>query len=356
MPTTFYELHSRLRAEIGDYFPVPLAKQYIRYAMREIADRHQWSWLLQLGEIVVPEVLQGDITVVKGSQQIVVDSTLATAINALPAYEPPIGRRQVKIGVPGGNVFEIRGWDGVDTLDINFRYPSADGTYSSRIIQAYYLPPLLEQPVGTDPIESSNFKGYLCVRDKSNNFPLILDKPQEWLDKRDPRRDATGTATHFCQMPPTTTVFPGAAVGGTTGIPPGTMRHELWPAPTGTYIYDCLYQLAYWPLTDNTTSLIPETLSPEFVIQTALVKACSWALRQKVGGLVNRAQANIMAASISQATLERDRLYLEAYREDQAYYESRTKDLLGGKFPWVMGAAYAQVHDINLMAGLFNDY
>ena len=312
MPTTFYQLHSNLRAEIGDYFPVPLAKKYIRDAMREIADRHSWSWLLQLGEIVVPTVIEGNVTVTRGSQQVIVDATIAAAINSLPSYESPIGRRQIKIGVPGGNIFEIRAWDGVDTLSINFRYPSTSGTYSARIVQAYYLPPLVEQAVGTDPTEGTNFKGYLCVRDKSNNFPLVLDKPQEWLDKRDPRRDATGTATHFCQMPPTSTMFPGAATGGSSGIPPGTSRHELWPAPTGTYIYDCLYQLATWPLSDDRTSLIPETLNPEFVLQTALVKACTWAMRQKVGGITNRAQANVMAASVSQATTERDRLYLEA--------------------------------------------
>lgn len=347
MATTFYELHSQLRAEIGDYFPVSLAKLYIQRAVREIADRHQWSWLLRVEEIVAPAILQGTVTVVRDSLTVTVNTELADAINALTTV--PIGRRQLRIGSGGGSLYEIREWDGTSTLTLNWAVPLADGDYSAIILKCYYLPPSIEQAPGVTAVESSNFKTYIDVRDKSNNFPLILDHNSEWIDKRDPRRDSTGTPTHFLQMHPTTSHFAGA--GNSPGqYPPGGPRRELWPAPTSTYTYDCLYEMATWPLADDRTSALPDTLNPDLVHNTALVKAYRWAMAQRGG--TSRASLGQYSTLIQLAAAERERLYLEAYREDQLYYESRQKDLLGGKFPYVMGAAYAQVHDINLMGGL----
>lgn len=304
---------------------------------------------MQYAQIVVPEAIGGTVTVVENALTVVVDSTMAAAINALAT--DPIGRRQIFIGSGGGNLFEIRQWDGVDTLTLNRPVPITSGDYTGNIVKAYYLPPLVEQAVGIDPAESSNFKCYHVVKDKTNNFPLILDHASSWIDKRDPRLDSQGTPTHFLQFPPTTNRFPGS--GNDPGqIPPGTPRFQLWPIPTGTYVYEALYELLYWPLSDDTTSTLPETLNPDLVLYTAMVKALQWSM----GARDITAQYRVaLRERLAFAIAERDRLYLEAYREDKLQYAARVKDLLGGKFPYVMGAAYAQVHDINLMSGLYSD-
>lgn len=355
MAETFYELHNRLRAEIGDYFPVPMAKLYVQRAMRTLSEKHQWSWLLRSEQIQVPAAITGNyVTVTQGSKQVVADSGLATAINALVGA--PIGRRQLQIGTGGGNLFEIRSWDsGTNTLLLNapIPYTLSSGSQPCTLFKFLYLPPSMEQSGATAPAESPNFSHYLVVRDKSNNFPLILDHASSWLDKRDPRRDATGTPTHFLQYPTSTDLFPGS--GNDAGlIPPGTPRYELWPHPTGPYTYEALYRLKWWDLADDRTSTLPETLNPDLVLNMALENAYRWAVGRP-GNFTTKVQILAMQGLISHANKVATELYLDAYREDQLIYSAREKDLLGGKFPYVMGAAYAQVHDINLMSGLYTD-
>ncbi len=350
MAETFYNLHNRLRGEIGDYFPVPLAKRYILDALREISNKYQWSWLLQAGEILVPAAITGNVTVsAYGTLTVVADTSTAAAINAITT--PLIGRRQIRIGSPSSGVFEIRAWDsGTSTLTLNKPVPVAAGTYPCSIVKAYYLPPDVEQAAGVTPIENSNFKTYLTVTDQTNNFPLILNYSSEWLDRRDPRRDSTGTPTHLLQMAPSTIYLSGAG-NQPNQIPPGTMRHELWPHPTGQYTYNCLYQLREWTCSDDRTSTIPENLNPDLVLYTALERADRWAARQS--SPQRRAAVTLAMGMIGLDASKKKELLLDAYREDQLYFESRVKDQLGGKFPWIMGAAYAQVHDVYLMAGLW---
>lgn len=349
MAETFYNLHSRLRAEIGDYFPAVLAKQYIKDALKEISHKYQWSWLLQYSEIVVPAAISGNVTVTNMALTVVADSALATAINSLTG--PLIGRRQIRIGAPSAGVFEIRYWDsGTNTLTLNAPVPLASGSYTCSIVKSYYLPPDVEQGLGVTPVETTNFKTYITVRDQTNNFSLILDYSMDWLDKRDPRRDSTGTPTHLLQMYPTTSRYAGA--GNQPGqIPPGTARHELWPSPTAQYVYNALWQMREWTCTDDTTSTIPENLNPDLVLFTALERAYRWSAQQTSPS--RRAGVALATGLIGLASAKKRELLLDAYREDQLYFASRVKDQIGGKFPWIMGAAYAQVHDIYLMAGLY---
>jgi hypothetical protein len=351
MPTTYYEIWNQVRAEIGDYFPSDLAKVYCQRSMREISDRKRWSWLIASGQLVVPEQIGGTATLLaNGDMTLLADAALTIALDN--SGSPMLGRRQLRIGVGGGNIYEIRSWDSSSqTITLDQQIPLDPADYQVTIFRAYFLPPNVEQGLAITPQESSNFKKFLVVRDLSNNFPLILDRSSMWLDKRDPRRDASGTATHLVQSFPTTTRLPGS--GSDPGqIPPGTPRFELWPSQVGPTTYQALYQLAYWPLEDNTTSTLPETLNPDLLLHTAMFKAYKWVMAQRTTPPNQRVA---MRDSLKVCAEERDRLFLEAYREDEAYYAQRQTDLLGGKFPYVMGAAYAQVHDINLMTGLFND-
>lgn len=355
MAETFYNLHNRLRAEIGDYFPVPMAKLYVQRAMRTLSEKCRWSWLLRSEQIQVPAAITGKyVTVTPGSKEVVADAALATAINAL--VEAPIGRRQLQIGTGGGNLFEIRNWDsGTNTLLLNapVPYTLSAGSHPCTVYKFLFLPPSMEQSGVSAPAESPNFSHYLVVRDKSNNFPLILDHSSAWIDKRDPRRDSTGTPTHFLEYPTTTSLFPGS--GNDPGqIPPGTPRHELWPHPTGAYTYDALYQLRWWDLADDRSSTLPETLNPDLVLNMALANAYRWAMARPQN-FTTKVQIAAMSALMNDARNVAIELYLDAYREDKLIYPAREKDLLGGKFPYVMGAAYAQVHDINLMSGLYSD-
>lgn len=346
MATTFYDLHNQLRAEIGDYFSVPQAKLYIQRAMHEVSKRTQWSWLMAYGQLVAPVAIDGQATVVENALTLTVDATTATAINALTTI--PIARRQIRIG-SGGNIYEIRVWDGVNTLTVNYPIAKATGTHACTIYKCYYLPPSIEQAAGVAPLEDANFKTYHVIKDKSNNFPLILNQSTEWLDKRDPRRDSMGTPTHMLQMPPTTIRFTGSG-NDPNQIPPGTPRCELWPGPTGSYVYEALYEKLYWDLPDNPTSTLPETLNPALVLNTAVFNAYKWVMAQRNTSASQRVAMRDLLAITAQ---ERDRLYLEDYREDKLQYAARVKDLTGGKFPWVMGAAYAQTHDIYSMTGFY---
>lgn len=352
MATTFTELVGRLQAEVGDYYPPVLAKIHLKSAMRELSQRWTWSWLFRSEEIIVPASISGEVTVVNNAMTVTTSAAFATSINTLTG--PPIGRRQLRIGTGGGNIFEIRAWDGTNILTLNAPVPIADGTYPCTLVKCYYLPPSVEQALGDQPAESSNFGTYITVRDKSNNFPLILKETSSWLDKRDPRRDSVGTPTHFIQSFPTTNRLAGA--GNLPGqVPIGTARRELWPHPSGTYVYDALYLLNYWPLGEESYELnvLPETLDPELVIQSALVKSFSWAMGQRT--ISSRIQGQLLSQQLTIASGNRERLYMDAFRQDQLYYATRQKDLLGGKFPYVMGAAYAQVHDVALMSGMFVD-
>lgn len=344
MATTFYDLYNQLRAEIGDYFSVPQAKLYTQRAMREVSQRTQWSWLMEYGQIVVPEAIIGEATVVLNAMTVVVDATTAAAINAIAVS--PIGRRQLRLG-SGSQIFEIRAWDGVDTLTLNYPVAVASDTYPCTIYKCYYLPPNIEQGLAVTPIENPNFKTYHVVKDKANNFPLILDHATDWVDARDPRRDSMGTPSHFLQMPPTTSRFPSS--GNDPGqIPPGTPRHELWPGPVGNIVYEALYERLYWELADTPTSTLPETLNPSLVLNTALFNAYKWVMAQRNTSASQRVAMRDLLVISAQ---ERDRLYLEAYREDKLQYATRVAERSNGIFPYVMGAAYAQTHDIYSMVG-----
>src|SRR5438128_9928334 len=70
--------------------PPPLAQTLINRAWHEICDYRLWSWKVQTGYIVTPQIITtGACSVTNGSDLAIMDAAATAALNAITGQPPP---------------------------------------------------------------------------------------------------------------------------------------------------------------------------------------------------------------------------------------------------------------------------
>lgn len=273
MPT-LQDLAAQLVGEIPG-LSFLFARKYVLQALDEISRDYLWSWNINEGMIIIPQlVADGTVTVTNFSNQIQFDSQAKTVLDTLVLANPPLIERQFR--TMGGPIYNIIGYDtdtGIATLDrIYIANSAAQQEY--QIYKCYYGPPSVD---GVTP--DTNFLRYLTINDPINGYTISgknLTMTRETLNRRDPMRGAQG------QMYYAASYKPSPASNGTfpNGVNVGYMQYEFWPHPV--FGQQLLAQYAAKTISLQTNQELPAQLSPQLVRYKAQEFALRWA-QQNVG-------------------------------------------------------------------------
>src|SRR5262245_54950734 len=142
MPT-YQEMAAQLVGEIPG-LPFLFARNYLSQALDEIARERLWSWNVNEGMIIAPQVITtGSVAVTQYSNSITCDATAQAVLNPQTLINPVLTERQFRKG--GGPVYNLVAYDsgtGIGTLDRNYM-EATDAASTYLIYKCYYGPPTL---------------------------------------------------------------------------------------------------------------------------------------------------------------------------------------------------------------------
>ena len=249
---TFADLKFRLRGDVPG-LDIILAGSLINEALGKIFDEQYWSfqfcesgWLTPGLQFSGNLLSAGTITVTPYSNQIVGDSVAAAAWLAHTGM--PL-LTQLQIRVPQYSLYNIVGFDGVNTLTIDRPWMEPAGVgLSYMAYQAYF------------PVPVADFKRFFEIRDTTNGAPVdFWTYSKQDLSVMDPQR------TIYDQPGYVVPYVPDQRLGSATL---GYMLMELWPHPLSVLPYTFSY-LRRGPLLVNNSDTIPWPLTEELVLWRA---------------------------------------------------------------------------------------
>jgi len=254
MPTpnnTFGQLWNRVLLYAPD-LPPPLAQEFIKITYHNVIGDHSWTDTRKDAEFLLPDAYTtGTLTVTNGSA-----SVLGAGVNfansslyvgrqlAVGNIAPFYTITDVTQAIPSGTY---------DTLTLDRAYANSTEAGVTYSIGQYYV----EFPTDLYVLER--------IRDQANGWYLITQTyNQEYLDRVDVRRQATGTPT-LCVVAPYRT-------DASTGIV--YPRYEVWPRVQAKRFYAYRYRTNP-ELSANSDRPI-SALSPEVLVFGALRQAAIW--------------------------------------------------------------------------------
>lgn len=250
---TFQSIYSELVGDIPR-LDVLKSKLIVNDAWRDIRDARLWSFLVAECTLLAPNLTNsGSGAVTFGSKAVVVNSTAAAAINAIPS-QTPVTLQQFRVSY--GPVYNIVAWNpGTLTLTLDRIY--AESTAAStqfQIYQCYYQPP------------SDDFLRWVTVIDPINGYQFVdVTLSKRDIDTRDPLRGAINQPYYM------------ASYKINTLITPPVPSYEMWPHPQQSIGYMCLYQRIGTDLDDVTNPTIPATIPRSLILSRARFYAYRWA-------------------------------------------------------------------------------
>lgn len=312
--------------------PFALAKKTINRARADAYRQNLWSFLLyDRYQWISPALINtGVATTVQGVNMVTVDAAAAAAINAGSATYSLITQRQFRIAA--GTIYNIWGWDGVNTLTLDRPYGEASITGAAyQIYQVYYAAP---------------YKDHLCftsVRDMQNFIDLFIDKTRAQIDASDPQRTwyyfPTDVVYYQVDNNPASTTY-------------GYNLYELWGAPQYNLNYQ-LYGIRSGALGGsmdlvNNNDALPIAIGEDCIIEYAKYYAYQWAEANK--GSLPRNQGPDYKFLMGAAHAEYQRLYKDYRRRDREtvnnWFAVRRISLYGKYFSYynsIGGTAYPGV-------------
>jgi hypothetical protein len=276
---SFLTMANELRGAVPK-LPFAYSKTLVNRAWRTIRERNLWSFLLFNGQWITPSQYVGtSCATTQGSNLVVLSAGDATALATALTAQPfsLITQRQFRIGSSG--LYDIYGYQintpsaGLTTLTLDRWYgESTTASSTFQIYQCYYIPTVNNSPI-------TDFKSWITVRDMADFRSLFTERyTRKALDERDPQRTWYGIPTD---------VVPFAPDANPASATLGTMRYELWGAPTYNVNYQ-LYGIRHGMDLVNPTDTISYAVGEDCVLALARVYAYEWAEANK--GLSPRAQ------------------------------------------------------------------
>jgi hypothetical protein len=240
--------------------PLPLAETLINRAWKDVRRQNIWSFQLYDGPLWVTPALitAGTCTPTLGLSTVTVDVAAAAAINAIVPPAPLVTKRQFRVAA--GTIYNIWGWDGINTLTLDRAYGEVTPAASAyQILQVYYAAPYVDH------------RFFLSVRNMQQFIDLFLNKTRAMIDAMDPQR--------------TWYYFPTDAVYYQQDQNPasGTYRYplyELWGIPQSTFTYQ-LYGVREGLDFVNDTDSPPPAIGEDCIVELAKVYAFQWAEAHK---------------------------------------------------------------------------
>lgn len=219
-----------------------LARQWISYAFRDVAERRRWSWLWKRGQFLLHALVNdGTAQVVQGSPNVVGTGT---------SFSSALINRQFRIGlqVP---IYTITAVADATHLTLNEPWGGASASgVGYEIYNAYVTVP-------------TDFQSFISVWDPRYNWQLWTNTTQSELNTWDAQRASQGTAYVLSPIDYDTTVTPP--------LP----RYEIWPHVKQAYSYPFLYISRAQDLEDANASL-PRYIRGDVLLEMALAQAARW--------------------------------------------------------------------------------
>lgn len=288
---SYLELYSRLHGMVPK-IPIDLCKTFINDAWRDVRRKNLWSFLLYESNWIAPPVINsGYFTCTQGSNLVVADATAAAAIIAAGVLLPtPITQRQFRAGI--STIYNIRAWDGINTITLDRIFAEATVTSAYKIYQCYFPAPYEDHLM------------WASVRDMINFTSLFTDRhTRESLDTTDPQRV-------FYRIPTDVVYY-------TQDQNPAspTYRYplyELWGHPLFNLVWQ-LYGVRRGTALVNDTDTLPPAIGEDCILELGKLKAYEWAEANK--GDTPRNQGSDYKYLMGAARAEYTRLFRE-YRKD----------------------------------------
>lgn len=235
--------------------PFTYCKTLVNRAWADVRRRNLWSFLIFEANWSSPSIINGGTAAVtQGSTSVVLDATAAALVNADTFTLSFITQRQFRVGI--GTIYNIYGWDGVNTLTLDRPYAEATrAAVAYSIYQVYYAAPM------------QDFETFISVRDLTNFIDLFLDKNRAQIDATDPQR----TWFYF----PTDVVpyqLDQNPLSSTYRFP----MFELWGAPQYNLTWQ-LYGLRKGTDLVNLDDTLPPAVGEDCIMALARMYAYEWA-------------------------------------------------------------------------------
>ncbi|KKL49116.1 hypothetical protein LCGC14_2318710, partial [marine sediment metagenome] len=220
----------------------PLAREWVAFAFRQVAERRRWSWLVKENQFLFPDpVTAGTVAVTRNSATITGTGTAVTGAM--------IGR-QFRVGnqTPLYTI-TARASDTSWTIERPWGGSTATGV-GYEIFNAYATVP-------------SDFHSFITVVDAKQNWQLHLHRQQVELNSFDPQRANSGN--------PWWVLFRDYDTVSTPPLP----RYEIWPHVKQEYVLFFLYEVRATDLWDSGADL-PRYIRGDVLLEMALAEASRW--------------------------------------------------------------------------------
>lgn len=243
--------------------PPDLAKTLVNRAYRGICNARLWSFLVEGAQVFTPALLSdGTVSVTQFSDQVTGDATASAAwLAQVLSTGAPFTSRQFRVST-SGPYYSITAVDVSNPAAIILTIsdgPSALGytgttsaSASYQIVRAYITPP------------SADFKKWISVYDPASGYPLVINKQQADINRKDPLRSSQGQPFWVANYRTDSS---------------GQPMFELWPTSTFEKAFAVLYEKRGVNLAS--TESFPGVLTEQLVISKALVEAGMWGLAQQ---------------------------------------------------------------------------
>lgn len=320
----FLDMYSEVRGAVPK-LPVALARKLIQRAWADVRRKNLWSFQLYDGPqwIAPPQITDGTVHVINGSNQVVVSGNAATAIDTINTTYSLITARQFRVAI--GTIYNIWGWDsGTQTLTLDRVYGEATNIAAEySIYQVYY------------PAPYQDHLRFISIRDMQNFIDLFIDKTRAMIDATDPQR----SWYYF----PTDVVYyqQNQNPNASTYLWP---MYELWGAPTYALNYQ-LYGIRRGPNLTLNTDVLPPAVGEDCVIEKAKWYAYQWAEANK--GEMPKNQGADFKFLMGESQNEYTRLFKDYRRQDREtvnnWFAVRRISMYGKYFAYynsVGGTAY----------------
>src|SRR5271166_5605357 len=121
-----------------------LAQNFVNRAWRDIKDSRSWSWLIQEGTLIAPQLVNaGTCSVIQFNAVVTLDATAQAALNNLNT--PVITQRQFRVA--GGPIYNISSIPGNPPATLTLDRPYMESTQVGQpysIYRCYYPPAKLD--------------------------------------------------------------------------------------------------------------------------------------------------------------------------------------------------------------------
>ena len=220
----------------------PLAREWVDFAFRQVAERRRWSWLVKENQFLFPlPVTAGTVTVTRSSAAVVGVGTAFTG--AMVGRQFSVGNQTpiytITAVADATNLTIERVWGGSDASGIGYE-----------IFLAYATVP-------------ADFHSFITVVDAKQNWQLHLNRQQVELNSFDPQRSNSGN--------PWWVLFRDYDTVSTPPLP----RYEVWPHVKQEYVLFYLYETRASDLWDAGVSL-PRYIRGDILLEMALAEASRW--------------------------------------------------------------------------------